>query len=249
MLAAADGDPTRLDALVNRRLSGEPLAWITGAAPFCGIRIRVEPGVYVPRWHTARLARRAVDRLPYSGTAIDLCTGSGAIAKVMTTSLPAARVLASDLDRRAVACARANGVEAYHGDLFEALPADVEGSVDVIVAVVPYVPTAELRLLQRDTFAFESTVPYDGGVDGLDVLRRVIAGAPRFLRAGGVLLLELGGDQAARVRDDFARFGYEEPEVLRDDEQDVRGVEALLTPVRKSSSTRRDSSGASSGAR
>ena len=178
--------------MVARRLTGEPLAWITGTAPFCGLWIRVDPGVYVPRWQTEALAWRAVERLPADGVAIDLCTGSGAIAKVLMTHRPGARVVASDVDPRAVACARSNGVEAYVGDLFEPLPDVV---ADVIVGVVPYVPTPDLPLLQRDTFTFETPLAYDGGADGLDIVRRVIAEAPRHLR--GPLLLELGGDQAA----------------------------------------------------
>ncbi len=245
LIAAGGGDLERLEALVERRLAGEPLAWITSHVRFCGVDVRVGPGVYVPRWHSKLLARRAIARLPFSGTAVDLCTGSGAIAKAMATALPEARVVASELDERAVVCARANGIDAYHGDLFEPLPPDLEGAVDVIVAVVPYVPTDELRMLQRDTFAFESALAYDGGADGTDVLRRVIAGAPRFLRPGGALLLELGGDQAELLGDDFARLGYEEPEVLLDEEGDVRGVEALR---RNSSSRSLNSPGASSGA-
>ena len=119
-LLACGGD---LDALVARRLTGEPLAWITGTAPFCGLWIRVDPGVYVPRWQSEALARHAVERLPEDGVAIDLCTGSGAIAKTLMVNRPGARVVACDVDERAVACARANGVEAYRGDLFEPLPA------------------------------------------------------------------------------------------------------------------------------
>jgi release factor glutamine methyltransferase len=231
---------------VERRLTGEPLAWITGRVQFCGADVRIEPGVYVPRWHTKRLARRAIARLPYSGIAVDVCTGSGAIAKALVSALPAARVVASDLDERAVACARSNGVEAYQGDLFDPLPPELEDKVDVVVAVVPYVPTDELRLLQRDTFTFESDLAYDGGPDGADVLRRVIAGAPRYLRPGGTLLLELGGQQAELLREDFERLGYEEPELLLDEDGDVRGVEALR---RKPSNSSRNSSGVSSGAR
>jgi release factor glutamine methyltransferase len=212
---------------VDRRLTGEPLAWITGAVEFCGVSISIEPGVYVPRWHTKQLAQRAIQRLPYSGTAIDLCTGSGAIAKALSVALPAARVVASDLDERAVACARANGVDAYCGDLFEPLPDGLEGGADVIIAVVPYVPSVELDLLQRDTFAFESTLAYDGGGDGADILRRVVAEAPRFLKPGGSLLLELGGDQADLLRPEFGRLGYSELEVLRDEDGYARGVEAL----------------------
>src|SRR5476651_11785 len=82
--ARAAGDVELLDALVQRRLTGEPLAWITGRTPFCGMEVLVDPGVYVPRWQSEPLARRAVERLPATGTAVDLCTGSGAIAKVLS---------------------------------------------------------------------------------------------------------------------------------------------------------------------
>jgi len=228
LLARAAGDGELLDSLVARRLTGEPLAWIVGKVSFCGVEIRVDPSVYVPRWLSEPLARRAVDDLPATGVAIDLCTGSGAIARVLMTQRPGARVVACDLDERAVACAAANGVEAYRGDLFSPLPEALEGRVDVVIAVVPYVPTLALPLLQRDTFAFESTLSYDGGQDGTDVLRRVLRESPRFLRRGGAILLELGGSQAEELRDDLARLGYGDVTVLADEEGDVRGIEARL---------------------
>jgi release factor glutamine methyltransferase len=228
LVAAAAGDVVLLDALVERRLTGEPLAWITGSVVFCGVQIRVDPGVYVPRWQSEQLAERAVERLPASGVAIDLCTGSGAIAKIMVASRPDARVVASDVDMRAVGCATANGVEVYLGDLFAPLPRALEGCVDVVVGVVPYVPTPELPLLQRDTFTFESTLSYDGGADGADILRRVLHDSRPFLRRGGALLLELGGNQADVLADDLARLGYVDVQVLVDEDGDVRGVEATF---------------------
>ena len=228
LLACAAGDVEVLDSLVGRRLTGEPLAWITGSVMFCGLQIRVDPGIYVPRWQSVQLARRAVERLPTNGTAIDLCSGTGAIAKTLSTHRPRARVVASDIDERAVACATANGVEVYCGDLFAPLPRTLEGRVDVVVGVVPYVPTSELPLLQRDTFAFESALAYDGGQDGTEILRRVLTETPRFLRRGGALLLELGGEQAAVLRDDLERFGYLDVTVLADEEGDVRGLEATF---------------------
>ena len=102
LLEAAAGDAATLDALVERRLTGEPLAWITGQVEFCGLKIAIHEGVYVPRWHTELVAERAAERLPEHGAAIDLCTGSGAIAKVLMTRRPQARVTASDLDERSV---------------------------------------------------------------------------------------------------------------------------------------------------
>lgn len=231
LLASANGDRERLESLVRRRMTGEPLAWITGTACFCGLRIAVRPGVYVPRAQTQQLARRAAARLPPRGLGVDLCTGSGAVARVIAVARPGAQVVASDIDPAAVACAVANGVEAYEGDLFEPLPAELEGRVDVVVAVVPYVPTARLASLQRDTFTFESPRAYDGGPDGTRVLRRAVAGSVRFLRAGGALLLELGGDQADLLRDDLARLGFADVRELVDEDGDVRGVESTWTGV------------------
>jgi release factor glutamine methyltransferase len=228
LIARAAGDAALLDALVERRLTGEPLAWITGSVSFCDLEIRVDPGVYVPRWQSEALACRAVERLPADGAAIDLCTGSGAMAKTLMARRPGARVVACDVDERAVACATANGVEAYRGDLFAPLPRALEGRVDVVVGVVPYVPTPELPLLQRDTFTFETPLSYDGGGDGTEILRRVLADSPRFLRRGGALLLELGGEQPDALGDDLAHLGYVDVSVLVDEDGDVRGVEATL---------------------
>lgn len=228
LLACAAGDGQRLDSLVARRLTGEPLAWITGRASFCGLDVRVHPGVYVPRWQSEPLARRAAWRLPAGGVAVDLCTGSGALAMVLASVRPDARVLATDLDEGAVACAAHNGVNAYRGDLFAPLPSWIEGHVDVVVGVVPYVPTSALAVLPRDTLAFEPSVAYDGGDDGTAVLRRVMTDGPRYLRPGGALVLELGGDQAGALSGDLASSGYGDVRVLHDDDGDVRGIEATL---------------------
>ncbi|MBA2282462.1 MAG: HemK family protein methyltransferase [Acidimicrobiia bacterium] len=226
LVVAAAGDGPCLEGMVRRRLTGEPLAWITGRVDFCGLVLRVDPGVYVPRWHSEVLARRAADRLPPTGTAVDLCTGSGAIAAALAAHRPEARIIGTDLDERAVACARANGVEAHRGDLFEPVPGDLEGRVDVVVGVVPYVPTAQLGSLQRDTLTFESATAYDGGPDGAGILRLAVGGSARFLRPGGALLLELGGDHAELIDTDLARHGFEDVAVLLDDDGDVRGIEA-----------------------
>lgn len=226
LTARAAGDIELLGSLVERRLTGEPLAWITGGVRFCDIDIGVDPGVYVPRWQSGPLARRAAEHLPADGLAIDLCTGAGAIAKALMVARPDAHVVASDLDERAVACAAANGVEVYRGDLFDPLPRSCGGCTDVVVGVVPYVPTAALSLLPRDTLTFESPLSYDGGGEGTDVLRRVVTDSLRFLRPGGVLLVELGGEQADALQGDLAQHGYVDVDVLVDEDGDVRGLEA-----------------------
>jgi release factor glutamine methyltransferase len=123
-----------------------------------------------------------------------------------------------------VACAQANGVDAYQGDLFAPLPPGLVA--DVVCGVVPYVPTGELSLLQRDTFTFETPLAYDGGPDGCALLRRALSGAARLLRPGGALLLELGGNEATLIADDLEYAGYDEVQVLKDEDGDVRGIEA-----------------------
>jgi release factor glutamine methyltransferase len=229
LLAASAGDQVRLASLVERRLSGEPLAWITGRARFCGLELAVDPGVYVPRPHTELLARRAIGRLPADGVAIDLCTGCGAVAAALAAERPGAAIVATDVDGQAVACARRNGVDARQGRFFEPVPGGLDGRVDVVVGVVPYVPTRELALLQRDTFVFETPLAYDGGPDGLSLVRRVLAQARRFLRDGGAVLLELGGDQVERLAPELDRLGYDDVESVLDEDADERGVEATFT--------------------
>jgi release factor glutamine methyltransferase len=226
--AHAAGDQDLLDALVGRRLSGEPLAWILGRAPFAHLDIRVDPGVYVPRWQSVPLARRAVHRLPADGVAIDVCTGTGALALFMRTARPGARVVATESDPRAATCAAANGVETFCGDLLDPLPRSLQGRADVVTGVVPYVPTPALALLPRDTLVFETPLAYDGGPDGTSFLRRVLAESPRFLRPGGALLLELGGEQSTLLAGDLARLGYVDVTELRDEDGDLRGIEATL---------------------
>ncbi len=128
-----------------------------------------------------------------------------------------------------MACARANGVEAYRSDLFAGVPPSLRGGTDVVVAVVPYVPSTELHLLPRDTLRFEDASHYDGGRDGTDILGRVVADAPRFLRTGGALLLELGGEQADLLGPLLERhLGYSSVRTWSDEDGDVRGLEATL---------------------
>jgi release factor glutamine methyltransferase len=228
LVRRADADRALLASLLQRRLTGEPLAWVVGQAHFAGIDLSVDHGVYVPRPHTAALARRAARRLPPAGVAVDVCTGSGAVAAVLQRCRPGARVIATDVEPAAIACARTNGVVALLGDLLEPVPERLRGRVDVVVGVVPYVPTASLALLQRDTFAFESSASYDGGVDGLDVLRQLARDAVEVLRPAGLLLVELGGDQAAVLAPELEQLGYRQIIAVRDDDGDVRGIEAAV---------------------
>ncbi len=223
-LVAGSGSEAELDALVTRRTGGEPLAWVVGHVDFCGARVAVTPGVYVPRWQTEPLARRAATLLPEHGTAVDLCTGAGAIACVLLDAVPSATVVATDIDPLAVACARRNGIDALVGDLAGPLPAALAGTVDIMAAVVPYVPADELRFLPRDVLTYEPHRALNGGASGLEVLSTVVICSTRWLRPGGWLLLELGGDQAAVVAAQMDTAGFGEIDILRDDDGQDRGI-------------------------
>ena len=223
-LVAAARDPDALRRMVDRRRTGEPLPWITGTTQFCGLEVAVDPGVYVPRWQSEPLARRAAGLLPDAGTAVDLCTGSGAVALVLQAAHPGARVIGTELDPVAAACARRNGVVVHGGSLDDPLPTDLAGSVDVLVGVLPYVPDDALHLLPRDVLAFEPRRALDGGAHGLALVSAAVARSPRWVRPGGWLLLELGGDQATAVTDLLEDAGYGSIEVLEDGDGDPRGI-------------------------
>ncbi len=205
LLEETGGEPEALEALVARRAAGEPLQYVTGWAPFGPLRIRVGPGVFVPRPETEGLADLAATHLrdlspgPEERIAVDLCTGSGAIACYLAATVPGARVLATELEAGALPWARQNcadhGVELYPGDLDQPLPAALAGRVRVLCANVPYVPSAAIDTLPHDVREHEPRQALDGGPDGLDVLRRVVAVALRWLAPGGVLYCEIGEDQ------------------------------------------------------
>ncbi len=226
LIEAADADEGLLDRLVARRVTGEPLAWVTGSVLFAGHLVRVHPGVYVPRWQSEPLALRAVELLPDDGLAADLCTGSGAIAVALARARPAARILASDIDPAACACARDNGVEVFAGHLASPLPASLRGHFDVVTAVVPYVPTDQLVYLPRDVREHEPLLALDGGPHGTRVLEQAVLAGAELLRPGGALLLELGGGQAGALSGALAAAGFAPATLFADDEGDVRGIEA-----------------------
>jgi release factor glutamine methyltransferase len=223
-LVEAAPDGSALQVWLERREKGEPLAWITGTTRFCGHTVKVDPGVYVPRGQSEQLARRAAALLPgIGGRVADLCTGSGAIAVHLSAEVPGATVVGVDNDRRAVACARRNGVAACIGDLHCPLrPA----AFDVVTAVAPYVPTEDLRFLPADVQRYEPRSALDGGPDGLAVLRRIVDAAAHLLRAGGWLLTELGGDEDESLLPILAATGFDSVGTWFDEDGDLRGLAA-----------------------
>ena len=212
-----------LRAMVTRRVAGEPLQYVIGWASFGRLRLAVGPGVFVPRPETEGLADRAASRLrtlPSPRTAVDLCTGSGAIACYLASEAPGTRVLATELDPGALAWARVNadryGVELLVGDLDAPLPAELAGRVDVVCANVPYVPSEAIATLPTDVRDHEPRLSLDGGPDGLDVFRRLAERAGHWLAPGGWLYCEIGEDQAEEAAALLTAAGLAEVAVHQD---------------------------------
>jgi release factor glutamine methyltransferase len=209
MLMDAARTPAALDAMVSRRAAGLPLEQVLGWAEFCGLRITVAPGAFVPRRRTEFLVRHAVALARPGDVLVDLCCGAGAIGAALAATVDRAEVHAADIDPAAVRCARLNLPEdrVYQGDLYQALPASLRGRVAVLAANVPYVPTSEIAFLPPEARAHEPRAALDGGADGLDVLRRVAAEAPGWLAPGGHLLIETSERQVSRAEAAFAASG------------------------------------------
>jgi len=218
--------------MVGRRAAGVPLEHVLGWAEFCGLRIAVGPGVFVPRHRTELLVRQAATLARQGAgpadltaaparsaassagqvlTVVDLCCGSGAVGAALVAALGRVELHAVDIDPTAVGCARRNvaaaGGQVYEGDLYEALPATLRGRVDVLVANAPYVPTAAIGLLPPEARVHEPRGALDGGADGLDVQRRVIAAARPWLAPGGHLLVETSEHQAPQTVETVAGNG------------------------------------------
>jgi len=207
-----------LDELVARRAGGEPLEHIVGWAEFAGLRIVVEPGVFVPRRRTELLARRAAALATHGVTVVDLCCGSGAVGSVVRAVAPSVDLYAADIDPVAVGCARRNlGEHVFEGDLYDALPGKLWGAVDVIVANAPYVPTDDIALMPPEARDHEPRVTLDGGVDGLDVLRRIVRGAADWLTPTGHVLFEVSRSQVPAAEQLCRRAGLV-PLVATEDE-------------------------------
>jgi release factor glutamine methyltransferase len=222
-LLARSHDPAWLEAAIARRSDGEPLAWICGTHRFCGLDLRVDPGVYVPRIESEELARRAAALLPHGGRAADLCTGAGAVAAHLAAAVPDATVVGTELDPVAARCAAGNGVPVAIGSLDHPFRS---GAFDVVTCVAPYVPTGDLRYLATDVLRHEPRRALDGGHDGLDVVRDVVAGAGRLLRCDGWVVLALGGRQDRDLAPTLAAHGFEEASPWWDEDGDLRGLVA-----------------------
>lgn len=220
LLVGASADAGRLDALVQQRCAGTPLEQVLGWAGFCGRRIAVEPGVFVPRRRTELLVEQAARLAREGAVIIDLCCGSGAVARILAERVTRAEVHAADCDEAAVRCAQRNlsplGAAVHRGDLFAALPDRLRGKVDLLVANAPYVPTGSIATMPSEARDFEPAVALDGGADGVAVHRRIAAGAGGWLAPGGFVLVETGFRQRALTAAAFRRQGFRTRTVSRD---------------------------------
>ncbi|GAA1717220.1 putative protein N(5)-glutamine methyltransferase [Fodinicola feengrottensis] len=210
LLLAAAATPADLAVMVDRRAAGLPLEHVVGWAEFCGLRIAVDPGVFVPRRRTEFLVSQALAvPSPARPVVVDLCCGSGAVGAAIADALGLVELHAADIEPTAVRCARQNlpDGEVHQGDLFEPLPAALRGRIDLLAANVPYVPTDAIELLPPEARLHEPRVALDGGADGLSVLRRVAVRAPQWLAPSGHLLVETSQGQAASAVEVFTEAG------------------------------------------
>lgn len=204
-----DADRSGFRELVRRRAEGTPVAYLVGRKEFYSLSLAVGPAVLIPRPDTETVVVEFVSCLKGvdAPRVLDVGTGSGAIALACARQHPTARVVATDLSPEALAVARGNAasldltdrVELRQGDLYE--PVDGMEPFDAILSNPPYIPSAEIAGLEAGVRDFEPHLALDGGLDGLDVVRRLIAGAPARLKAGGHLILEIGSAQETPVRD------------------------------------------------
>jgi release factor glutamine methyltransferase len=216
LIASTAASPAELDAMVARRAAGEPLEQVVGWAEFAGLRVLVDPGVFVPRRRSEFLVDVAVLLAGgQDGTVprvvVDLCCGTGALGLAVAVKLARAadvrlrgvELHAADLDPAAVACARRNvtpaGGRVYAGDLFHALPDSLRGRAGVLICNAPYVPTTEIAFMPAEARDHEALMALDGGADGLAILRRAAAEAGAWLAPGGLLLVETSERQAAAM--------------------------------------------------
>lgn len=204
LLSAEASDPARLRRLLAQRVAGVPLEHVLGWAEFSGLRLAVDPGVFVPRRRTEFLAHQAATLAHAGAVVVDLCCGCGAIGAAVLAAVPGIELHAADLDPAAVSCARRNlaGTSAavYEGDFDVPLPARLRGRVDVLVANVPYVPSDALATMPPEAREHEPRLALDGGADGLSMVRRLAAVAPRWLGPNGHVLFEVARSQLPSAR-------------------------------------------------
>jgi release factor glutamine methyltransferase len=227
----------RFDESLKRRLSGDCVAWILGRREFRGLNFTVTPEVLVPRPDTETLIEAALEFIDAPGaleqfTLLDLCTGSGAVAISLKHERPGVTISASDISPQALALAKTNAQELLgRADMINFIESRlfdcISGFFDLILSNPPYVPSAVLETLAPEVRR-EPRIALDGGFDGLDLIRPIIAGAPEHLRQGGMLLLEADPGQMPAITALFTRGRYEAIRVF----QDLAGYDRVIGGIR-----------------
>lgn len=230
---------------IARRAGGEPQPFILGRIEFYGLELKVRPGAFVPRPSSELTVDRAVKKLKGRRRAVlvDVCTGAGPIALAIADEVPGADVWGTDIQAEGLDQGRANArrlgirnVSFRQGDMYGALPARLSGAVDVITAHVPYVPADELDDLPTEVKDFEPVFTLtDHSDDGLGLMWHAIEGAPRLLKPGGWLLLEMSDDLAGKVKKMCRQVGLTDLNVATDDDGLSIVVEARIPPRGKAS--------------
>lgn len=221
--------------LLARRVAGEPLEQVVGWVDFAGLRIAVAPGVFVPRQRTTLLAKQSIlavkavkdagrDVKDAGGGArfLEAFCGVGAVATTLSRAIPGTQIHLGDHDETALNCARINVGPEAHSHLLNTLtglPQTLTGGFDAISAVPPYVPDSAAKFLPREALDHEAPTALFGGVDGLDLVRRLITQSRHWLAPGGVVLIELGSEQRHSAADFARALGFSTRSVLGDDEQ------------------------------
>ncbi|NQX13972.1 putative protein N(5)-glutamine methyltransferase [Microbacteriaceae bacterium VKM Ac-2855] len=222
LLIDAASDSAALESMLARRVAGFPLEPILGWAAFCGLRVIVEPGVFVPRVRTEYLVKQALAVTTSSSVVVDLCCGAGAIGAALAAQRAGIELYAADIEPAAVRCARRNlaGIgTVLQGDLFDPLPVSVRGRVDVLAVNAPYVPTDAIDLMPPEARLHEPRVTLDGGDDGLALQRRIAAEARSWLAPGGHLLIETSEQQGPATLALFRAAGLD-ARISHSDEHD-----------------------------
>ena len=234
---ATDEVERRAEEMVQRRLAGEPVAYITGVWEFRGLPMEVSRDVLIPRIDTEVLAELAIKYLRGTGRldarVLDLCSGTGCIGCAIAAELPRVRVVLADVSPEAMEISRRNVSRNGLDGRISFLPADVmklpplmTGSFDLVVSNPPYIPTVEIMTLDPSVRDYEPVWALDGGEDGLDFYRAILKNWALVIRQGGELMFEVGEDQAERVKDLMRMAGLREARSFPDTQNIQRVVAA-----------------------
>jgi release factor glutamine methyltransferase len=221
----------KLRPLVKRRSAREPLQHILGTVDFCNLTLTVNSKALIPRHETEILVQKAIECLgkDSSGKILDIGTGTGAIVLAILQSCPSTTAVAVDLSEDALTLAKQNAensklqsrIEFRNGNLFEAIQKNE--SFEMIVSNPPYIPSTEIAALQKEV-QFDPVMALDGGADGLDLIRKIIAEASQFLKSSGFLLIEIGLNQHEAVRKLLEEAKYTKIEIFKD----LQGVQRIV---------------------